>query len=370
VAFGGSGVGRLNGLVYFVPFTTPGDVVRVIPVHSKKNYVEAEIVELIKAGPQRVSPKCEYFGRCGGCQWQNLTYEEQLRQKQNIVTHALGRMAKEENIEVKSIVPSPKEWNYRNRAQFRIKNKEVGFYKRSSRDLVDVRECQIIDNNINKELSAIRTKLNSSPVENREKKIEIYLKPQGGVVYSENRAHAEELGFSQVNTEQNLQLQKLLVQEFGAPQTEDKALLELYCGNGNFSFPLMERGWDIYGIDSSRAAISSARETLKREPAMRGFFSCDDAEAGARKLLQKGRVFKRILLDPPRIGISEMLAKHIGQLKPEKLVYISCNPATFARDWARIKSHTPLKLMSVTPFDMFPQTFHVELLAVAALSQE
>jgi 23S rRNA (uracil1939-C5)-methyltransferase len=138
-------------------------------------------------------------------------------------------------------------------------------------------------------------------------------------------------------------------------------LLDLYCGNGNFSFPLNQNGWRIYGIDLSRQAISGARKIANQDT----FFSASDVSWEVKKLAERKRKFEIIVLDPPRVGAEDSLWTNLAKLDADRVVYISCNPATFARDWARLKAKSNYRLESIQPFDMFPQTFHVELVAMA-----
>jgi 23S rRNA (uracil1939-C5)-methyltransferase len=372
LAHGGSGVGRFDNFVVFVRYTAPGDVVRARITKTKKNYADAELIEIITPSPSRIKAPCPVFGACGGCQWQHVSYEEQLKQKQNIVEHALSRIAKEENFTVLPIKASPNHFYYRNRAQFRTEGPRAGFYRRGSHELVTFDECLIIEKPLNEELAKIKTEIKDWP-ETKTSKVEVYLtaaeqnRPES-VVRSTNHAHGEELGFSQVNTLQNVQMQEYVTSLFGSPtevapdnQGSNGNLIDLYCGNGNFSFPLNEKGWRIYGVDSSRSAIHAARTCANDQT----FFSAGDCSFEVKKLADRGRKFQAVLLDPPRVGADERLWSNLAKLDPEIVVYVSCNPATFARDWARMKSKTNLKLASVQPFDMFPQTFHVELVALA-----
>jgi len=194
--------------------------------------------------------------------------------------------------------------------------------------------------------------------------VEVYLTEKGSIFRSKNKFHGEELGFSQVNTRQNKKIQDYLKEKIGPPQSGG-SLLDLYCGQGNFSFPLNDMGWSIYGIDCSRPGISAAQARAQTQGQSQAVFKVADVSIELRNLADKKKYFEAILLDPPRIGADERVWKNLAKLNPETLIYISCNPATFARDWARLKSLSPYKLVSIQPFDMFPQTFHVELVAIA-----
>lgn len=363
LAHGGAGVGRLNDFVFFVPLTAPKDLVRAKITTIKKNYGEAELLEIVKPSSTRTKPVCDVFGECGGCQWQHITYEEQLRQKQDIVKHALNRIAREEDFELKPIIGSPEEFFYRNRAQLKTWGPQVGFYKRASHEIIEFDPCHIIEKPLNAETDKIKSELKDAQ-RGQASKVEIFLTQKGDVARSTDKTHGKEFGFSQVNTKQNEQMKNYVFDLIGAPD-KGKTLLDLYCGNGNFSLPLAEKGWNVCGIDNSEAAIAQAK---KQVIIGRSQFFHDDCAKGVKKLLKKEYSFKKIIMDPPRIGADEYLIKQLPKLDADTLVYVSCNPTTFARDWARIKANSNFKLVSVQPFDMFPQTFHVELVALAKIT--
>jgi 23S rRNA (uracil1939-C5)-methyltransferase len=371
LAYGGSGVGRhkINEkeFVVFVPQTAPGDKVKVKITNLKKNYAEAEILEIFTSSPKRVTPPCPVFGKCGGCQWQHIDYLEQLRQKQSIVEHALKRIAKEDNVEILPIIASPQEWYYRNRVQFRTEGPHAGFYKKQSHQIIDIRECLIAEKNINFELANIINEIKPNDL-HQKLKIEVLVDENGLAHRSINQMHGDELGFSQVNTLQNSNMKNYLCELIGKPKNSSESstgcsghLLDLYCGNGNFSLPLSHNGWQVYGVDLNKPAIKAAQ---KKAPAT-ALFKAGDCTVETKMLINKNCKFEVAIIDPPRAGADALLWPSLSRLSVEKLIYVSCNPVTFARDWARIKSETNLKLISVQPFDMFPQTYHVELVALA-----
>src|ERR1039457_3123101 len=278
LSHGGSGVGRSDELVVFVPYTAPGDLVKVQITGLKKNYAEGVLVELLEKGPSRIKPPCSVFGQCGGCQWQHVTYEEQLKQKQLMVSHALSRIAKEENIVVSPIIRSPQEFHYRNRAQFRSEGSKIGFYARKSHQLVEPDKCHILEMPLNTELLKIRQEIKNSHPE-KQAKFEVFLTEAGGVARSYNKGHGEEFGFAQVNTKQNSQMQKYITGLIGKPERVQKDLLDLYCGNGNFSFGLHALGWRIYGVDLNRTAIKAARIHATQNT----FFSAADVSTEVKR---------------------------------------------------------------------------------------
>ncbi len=365
LSHGGSGVGRFDDFVVFVPFTAPHDVARVQILNLKKNYAEGKLLEIISSSNLRAIPQCSVFGQCGGCQWQNIKYSEQLHQKQLIVEHALSRIAKEDRLEILPIISALNPYHYRNRAQVRAEGSKVGFYQRGSHHLVEFEKCWIVDDKINVEIEKIKLERKNLD-EFKTSKIEIFLTEKGEVHRSLNRSHGDKTGFSQVNTSQNLKMQEYICSLLPTPRKVDADnvgsngnLLDLYCGNGNFSLPLSNQGWRIYGVDNNRNAINAAREKRNDQT----FYSVNDCHSELQKLVLRKRKFEAILIDPPRIGVYEAIWPDLAKLGAEQIIYVSCNPATFARDWSRLRNKSSYKLLSVQPFDMFPQTFHVELVA-------
>jgi 23S rRNA (uracil1939-C5)-methyltransferase len=346
VAHGGNGVGRYKDLVVFVPWTAPGDHVLARITSYKKNFAEAELIKLITPSKFRIEPPCPVYGVCGGCQWQHVNYEEQLKQKEFIVAHALSRIAKEEGASILPIIRSPLDFFYRNRVTFQRDGSKIGFYQKQSHKIVNVEKCYIADEIINEKLKNLRQDSRSLPLSDR---FEVSVD--------------ETSGFSQVNSRQNVNMQKYVLKALENPDAGQK-LLDLYCGSGNFSFPIADLGWDVYGVDLNKAGIEAAVATAA-STRRKIYFKKRDCAAEARDLAMQNKNFDAILLDPPRTGADETLWDSIKILSPKKLIYVSCNPATFARDWARLRAKTSLKLISVQPFDMFPQTFHVELIALA-----
>lgn len=362
---GGHGVGRLGDFVLFIPYTVPGDLVRAKITEIKKNYGQADLIEVSTPSPHRVEPKCKVFGECGGCQWQMVSYDQQLEQKTSIVRHALKRIAKQTDPQVLPVVPSPKSFSYRNRIQIRTAGEKLGFYKRQSNTLVEIDSCDISEEPLNLEIEKIKKTIKGSP-DFKTSRMELMVDEKGEVHHRTNQSR-EYIPFRQVNSKQNLNLQNYVCELAGVPSTVDDDnigwrgnALDLYCGDGNLSFPLLQKGWRIYGVDDNKPAIQLARERKTD----RTFFSAADCVVELRKLVEKNRQFELIVLDPPRIGTDERIWPLIDKLKPKKIIYVSCDPATFSRDLARLTGVGKWRLSHVKPFDMFPQTFHVELVAL------
>lgn len=356
---GGAGVGRFRDFVVFVPLTAPGDLIKAKIKRVKKKYCEAILLEVLQPGPQRIQPSCEYFGRCGGCSWQHIEYTEQLKQKQKQVEKLAGRLEAINNL--KSIVPSPHTFRYRNRIQVKCQNKELGYFQRGSHDLVRIEDCLIAEESLVAKFKEIKKNDRSGKSMTR---VEISRGEDGTVRVGYNKKQGEAFGFSQINEGQNKNLIQWVLDQFARVSTErTNTLLDLYGGNGNFGLPLAQQnlGLQIIGCDLNKAAIDRARsKTQKLDLEDRVQWVCADVEEFIKEqILEENTV---ALVDPPRSGCSKKLLESLFR-QINQLIYISCHPASFARD-AEFLISQGWKVSLIQPFDMFPQTDHIELGAV------
>lgn len=345
LSLGGSGIARHEGQVIFVPFSAPGDLLRVEISTQKKNFSEATIVEVLEASPHRVTPPCSAFGSCGGCNWQHVSYSEQLNQKQKIVEEQLSKFLKS-SVAVLPIVPSPQPLFYRNRIQVKRQGHHLGFFARESHDIVDINKCFIAEEALNEKLQKIRatpppTDLQSIPLGSKES------------------------GFSQVNTAQNSNLIKTVLDWASSDRYPE--IFDLYAGAGNFSFPLFEKfnRSPLTAVELGQGSCNEAQRKLRDlnfSPKKFRFVMSDVEHFLKRHTIAPSGL---ILLDPPRVGCTEDVVRSLAHQPFQKILYISCNPSTLGRDLARLLDLSPrrLSLNRVQPFDMFPQTDHVEVLA-------
>jgi 23S rRNA (uracil1939-C5)-methyltransferase len=360
LSFGGDGIGRLDGLVYFVPFSAPRDRLKVQVIEKKKNFVRAEIVEILSPGPSRIQAPCPVFGRCGGCTWQHISYEEQLRQKQQIVEEQLKRLIPI-GLQVDPIIPSPKPFRYRNRVQLKYDGKQLGFFERQSHSIVDISDCPITEEVITKEIPILKAELdhkNSAPVA----KIELLRTPWNQIEKAFEDSPYEGVGFSQVNSAQNENLLSKTLEWMNG--LKSSVVYDLYAGAGNFTFPLMDQFTHAYfeAVELSEKSVQAAQKLIRDQnisPRRIKFYLSDVELYLKRRPLEPDSL---VLLDPPRAGCSENVIRILAGQKVQKIFYISCNPAALARDLERFKRFGPWVPLRVQPFDMFPQTDHVETL--------
>ena len=352
----GQGVGYdADGNIYFVPGALTGDKVKVRTNQEKKKYRDAEIVELVEPNGKRITPACEYFQKCGGCDWLQWDYEAQLQAKEEIVKHILERgELKPENL--KPIQRAQQTFNYRNRIQIRRQGDTVGFFKKKTHELVDIQKCQVAAKEINAEIEKIRAEKTEGP--DAVTKIELYLGKDQKVYRFDNVPHSFS-GFAQIHSGQNQVLQNVVAREVSQHRAEK--VLELFCGDGNLTYAYLPRVQSVIGVDASQSAIESARIQRTDENSEKVVFFADKVDGGLlRRLPQEMRDYDTLVVDPPRQGMLGCLSRFLhNQLNT--VIYISCSPVTFTQDVQCLKKD--FILQSVEPIDMFPHTRHVELVA-------
>jgi tRNA/tmRNA/rRNA uracil-C5-methylase (TrmA/RlmC/RlmD family) len=333
VAFGGKGVGRNNGKAVFVPYTIDGETVSAKIVREKKNFAEAELHDVIAPSVHRTTPQCPYFGRCGGCSYQHMIYEHQLELKGRQVEQTLRRIGRFTSIPMKPIVSSPQSYEYRNRITVHCEDDVIGFYRRDEHRLIDIAQCPIATPEVNVELKELRAR-----------------HPRDG--HYTLRAHSGPRVFSQTNDA----IAKRLVEHVTDLVPErGRLLIDAYCGAGFFAKHLLDKFDRIVGIDWDVHAIATAQENASEK---------ETYVAGNVDELfnqQIGTPVTTLIIDPPATGLTNAGRRLIADLAPDNFIYISCNPATLARDLAQLRDRFTID--SVTPFDMFPQTAEIEVVA-------
>ena len=358
VAFGGKGVGRDQGKAVFVPYTIEGEIISAEILREKKQFAEAELVEVKQSSADRVEPQCPYFGRCGGCAYQHISYEHQLAIKWRQVRDALQRIGKLKDVPMRPIIPSPKQYAYRNRITVHAQEGVIGFFRRDSHQLIDIEHCPISTDEVNRAL----TELRAQP----------YLRDGHYTL----RASASSRVFSQTNDDVADALRDLVV-NLVPPNQE--LLIDAYCGAGFFAKALLDKFERVIGIDWDKFAIAAAKENVtEKETYIAGDVEEELQKVGAVHLNRPPRVngihngrlrsiaptFERervtLIVDPPATGLSSAVRNAILDLAPTTLIYVSCNPATLARDLKEL--HQKFIIESVTPLDMFPQTAEIEVL--------
>ena len=332
LAFGGEGVGRHGGQVVFVPFTAVGDRVEVRITRRKKHFCHGEAVRVIEPSPDRVDPPCPLYGRCGGCQYQHLDYAAEIRAKEKQLRDLLGRIGKFEDAPVGPVLTA-EPYGYRNRITVHNENGSVGFRATDGRTLVDVKECLLASPEVNRKLAQLREKTRPRPH------------------YSIRADEVLGEAFYQTNRLLNRTLLDTVAAAVGSP----RALLEGYAGVGFFTSAVADRVRAGIAIESDPKACAEARRNL---PGHIEVVEASVEEALAAAYDRLGGDDLVVLLDPTREGLGEVVRRDLLGIQAARIVYVSCHPATLARD---LKELSPKwRIGGIQPLDLFPRTAHLE----------
>jgi tRNA/tmRNA/rRNA uracil-C5-methylase (TrmA/RlmC/RlmD family) len=356
IAFGGEGVGRIGEFVVFVPFVALGESVEVELTEVKKRFGRAKLLGIITPSADRIQPLCQYFGDCGGCQYQHIAYPAQLAIKHKQIRDLFQRVADLDPDLVAAVVPCPQEYGYRNRIMIRSqwdKTKQglnIGFIRADNRLVVDIQECKISEPELSRQIQRVR----ENPPPKGGIKVVLRIAPENWVVPRDS--------FFQNNF---FLLPKLVegvrdsVRAHGA-----KYLIDVYCGVGFFALETADLVERFVGVELDRPAIQSARQNASNRRAHNGEFVDGRAEDILPQLLDRFPADQTVvILDPPRTGCPPESIELLRQIRPRQIVYVSCHPATLARDLKLFAEAGLYKIERVTPYDMFPQTQHVECVA-------
>lgn len=360
----GHGVARHNNFVIFVPLTAPGDRAVVEITSLKKNFAIASLKKVSKPSMHRREAPCRVAEKCGGCAWQQVEYSEQLVQKQEILRKNLQHLPTFTPEKLHPLVASPLEFRYRNRIQVHTDGQSVGYFARGSNELISIKECLLAEDVLNQNLEGALQNSKGG----RMARIEIARSPENQVTFSHSAATDETHQFSQINTLLNERLKKLVV---AAAQGQNfSGVLDLYCGSGNLTAPLADLHSQIpvWGVELHQPAIKLA-QTLHQQKGNIQWFAAATAQflrhpPASFRLPHTARLL--VVLDPPRPGCDKETLTRILKHRPQKIIYVSCNPSTLSRDLSLFLNDQSYQIDSVQGLDMFPQTAHVE--AVVTLS--
>jgi 23S rRNA (uracil1939-C5)-methyltransferase len=402
LTYGGDAMGRLeDGRAIFVPFGLPGERVSIRLTEEKRGFARGKLVEVLEPSPLRITPRCVHFGLCGGCHYQNLPYEEQLNAKIEILRDQLTRIGRIESPPVRDIVSSPSPWGYRNHVQFHLTPEgKLGYMTAGRPSVFAIAECHLPEGSINSlwpqlefepgmdlERVSIRSGmdeelmlvLESDSPEPPELEIEAgisiaHVFEQNTVVVAGNdhvtirvldrEFRVSAASFFQVNTAMAEKMVEHLLT--GLPMTLSSTVLDVYCGAGLFSSFLAPKCERLIGIESSPSACEDFAYNLDEFENVELYEGPAEEILPAligRDLLHDGDDPTCVVVDPPRAGLEKRVVDGLVRLKPQAIAYVSCDPSTLARDAARLVQGG-YRLTQVTPFDLFPQTFHIESISL------
>lgn len=388
--YGGYVLGR-DGKVLFIKGAIPGEFVEVNIKETRKDYSIGEVIRVIEPSEFRREPPCPYFMNCGGCQLQHIQYEKQIAIKEEILRETLLRIG---GIRVEGITSlTDNEFHYRHRAQFKVsRDGAIGFYKEGTREVIPVKRCMIVVEPINdfierlrgidlrgvKELQVISgdvlTLLLRGNVKDDTIQAILDLGVSGiafengdsigrdyiSLEYEGLRYTITPWGFFQSHWSLNKRLVRMIVERLSP--LEGKKVLDLYSGAGNFSLPIAVVATEVVAVEENHYAI----EDGKRNAMINGIKNCLFVQSSVegifkdrkKEKLFKGKRYEITILDPPRPGLSSELCKRVIDLSSERIVYISCNPSTLARDLKKMKERYDIE--SLYMVDFFPNTYHIE----------
>lgn len=396
MAHGGSALGRYEGQVIFVPYTIPGETVRVEIAESHARWAKARLLAVLDPSPHRVEPPCPYFGpeQCGGCHFQHIAYPAQAKFKQQVVADQLTRVGGLHGVDVQDIIAAAEPWGYRNHATFHLTpDGRLGFLTADTHRVVPVQECLLLDPLLDELWAALdiewpqlfRLSLRCGSATGQRLAIFeldhyedfdievdfpvscVLLLADGEAVVLMGETHLTEHvagrdyrvsagSFFQVNTA-GAEALIALVRDYLAP-TGGETLVDLYCGVGLFGLALAGQVARVIGVEADPSAVADFRHNA------RGLGQVELLEGKAQAALPRieGQV-DLLVLDPPRSGAGRPVVAEIARLAPRRVAYVSCDPATLARD-AQQLTESGYSLLQVQPVDLFPQTYHVESVAL------
>ncbi|HHW19986.1 MAG TPA: class I SAM-dependent RNA methyltransferase [Thermodesulfovibrio thiophilus] len=380
IAHLGEAIGKHNGKIVFVPYAIPGETVKARIIKDEGDYFRAELVEVITPSFFREIPQCKIFGICGGCSFQHIAYSYQTKLKEIVLMEQLKRIGGFENPEdfTEITIKADNPYNYRNRADFSINTQKLlGFKIRGSHKFINVEYCHIMHDSINRILSIIQRKSPKRKTHNITIRYgintgQLLVQPEinteeietGQKFYFEKILDREFMisapSFFQVNT---YQAQKLIEVVLSYINPADRIIIDAYAGVGTFTVFLAERAERVIAIEESRSAFKDAQVNIKKFDNIS--YLCKKTEEALFEPNINGNV---IVIDPPRVGCMKEVLEAIAQKQIKKVIYVSCEPSTLARDLKYLKEKG-YRLVEVQPVDMFPQTYHIENVALMQLDK-
>lgn len=395
----GRGIGFINNKIVFVPFCLPDDVVDVEIVKEKKNFCEGQIVKYIEKSNMHIDNICPYFEVCGGCDLRHISYEDELKFKENKVKEIINKFTRQD-IKINNIIRCENQEFYRNKIKFSV-DKKLGLLKRNSHEIIDIDKCLIADIKINELISEInRCNLNdvisitirksyfTSDImliidiltnKNIDKTFTNLEKYVDSLIFTQNGNIIKLMGkgniierlkkliykispnsFFQVNSRQTVKLYDLVLEK--ASLTGSEIVYDLFCGTGTIGLYLSGLAKKVIGVEINKNAISDANENKKINSIENIDFYAEDVTKFVDRKLDKPDV---VVFDPPRAGLNKKIIDTIKSFNPKKIVYVSCDPVTLARDLKDFSDK--YEIMDVTPVDMFPRTYHVESVCLLSL---
>ena len=377
----GRGIGKLDGKIIFIPNALPNEIVNIKIIRDKKNYYEGIVTEYKKISNKRIKPLCPYYDSCGGCDLMHLDYNDQLQFKQEKIENIIHQYVNK-NIKINKIIGSDNIYNYRNKLTLHVNNK-LGLYQKQSNDLIEIDKCLIVDDKINDIINELKKyKINTKEIIIKASNKDSMISFNGNISKIENincnniwnnnklikgNGYIEEKignftfqispeSFFQVNTEQTKKLyDKIKVM---ANLSKNDQVLDLYCGTGTIGLYLSDACSKVLGVEINKQAINNANNNKKINNIKNAKFIVGDAKKVIKDIKFKPSA---IIVDPPRSGLFKGMIDDLIKFNANKIIYVSCDPMTLARDLNLLQEH--YEITEIQPVDLFPHTHHVECIA-------
>ncbi|MEW6740197.1 MAG: class I SAM-dependent RNA methyltransferase [Nitrospirota bacterium] len=398
-AYGGLSIGKWKGKVVFIKNTIPGETIEAKLEEERKDYYTASTTKILEPSPDRIEPNCKFFGPCGGCQFQHISYQRQIKLKEEILKDSLKRLGKID-IELSKPLIYDNPWHYRYRGQFKVLQGKIGFYREKTREVIDIDGCPLMTEEINEYLLKVRGILKNSEHLHAVSEVHIshgdeavaLIKTRGkqplkldglapaflhsgfsGVFIDSGEKRLLKYGNHYITLD--LEGLKYTISPMSFFQShwrlnqavvgfvkdslqplKGKRVLDLYSGAGNFSLPISLDVGEVIAVEENPFAIEDGKRNLQ----INGIKNCRFIRSSIEGLNIKDSI-DIIILDPPRLGLTNAAMDKILAMVPERIVYVSCNPTTLARDTKKL--FAAYELESIRMIDFFPQTYHIESLA-------
>lgn len=377
----GRGIAKVNNMPIFVENSLIGEEVEIIITKEKKNYMEGIVSKYLKVSPLRVESKCPYYDKCGGCDLLHLSYEEQLKYKENKVKEIIKKFS---GLDCVNKIVGSKQFNYRNKITLQV-NKKIGYFKKKTNDIIPIDNCLLVDDRINEIINELKqvdvSKVNKIVIRvtnlesmvvfygNISNKIELdvdtiiindkIIKGNGYIKENINDINfiISPTSFFQVNNIGMINIYNKVLEYIDGGN-----VLDLYCGTGTISMYVSKKANKVLGIELNKEAVKDALINKK----INNITNVDFISGDVGTILSKNN-FKAdiVIVDPPRSGLDNNSISNIIKIHPNKIIYVSCNPVTLARDLNILKEH--YDVLEITPFDMFGNTYHVECVCLLKL---
>ena len=351
----GRGITHINNKICFVDNALPGEVVEIEITKEKSKFIEAKTISIINPSKDRIEVDCPYYNVCGGCSLRHLKYDKENEFKENKIQELLKHIGKLD-IKINNIITGP-ENNYRNKVTFHKSKNMIGYYQKGTRNIISIDNCLLLDNVINDNIKNINSDSHEIIIRSSNDGNSLLINDIDSIITNigDKKYYLSKDSFFQVNKYLTKELYDLVRKAVDKPY---KTCLDLYCGTGSIGIYISDLVDNVVGIDNNKSNIEDAENNIKLNSINNIKFICDNVE----DKIDSFNNIDLIIVDPPRSGLDNKTKKYLLDINPERIIYISCDPASLGRDLKELK--TNYNILEVTPVNMFPRTYHCESIAV------